>query len=107
MKISLLILKTPGGNSIFIGDETKSIILEDQNKNSIKMDESGITISSQGDISIESSKSVNIKSQMDLEMEGMNIKNTANAKFSADGQAGAELTTSAIAVVKGSMVQIN
>lgn len=100
-------IETPGGNSIFIDDETKSIILEDQNKNSIKMDESGITISSQGDISIESSKSVNIKSQMDLEMEGMNIKNTANAKFSADGQAGAELTTSAIAVVKGSMVQIN
>ena len=71
------------------------------------MDKSGIKISSQGDINIESSKGINITSQMDLKMEGMNIANTANAKFSADGQAGAELTTSAIAVVKGSMVQIN
>tara|TARA_B100001564_G_scaffold359450_2_gene381324 strand:- start:81 stop:1829 length:1749 start_codon:yes stop_codon:yes gene_type:complete len=100
-------IETPEGNSIFIDDETKSIILEDQNQNSITMDKSGITISSQGDINIESSKGINITSQMDLKMEGMNIENTANAKFSADGQAGAELTTSAIAVVKGSMVQIN
>ena len=100
-------IETPEGNSIFIDDETKSIILEDQNQNSITMDKSGITISSQGDINIESSKGINITSQMDLKMEGMNIANTANAKFSADGQAGAELTTSAIAVVKGSMVQIN
>ena len=29
------------------------------------------------------------------------------AKFSAEGKAGAELNTSAIAVVKGSMVKIN
>ncbi len=100
-------IETPGGNSIILDDKKKSIILEDQNKNSIKLEKSGISIVSKGDINIEASKKVNIKSKMDLGLEGMNIKNTAKAKFSAEGKAGAELTTSAIAVVKGSMVKIN
>ena len=71
------------------------------------MEKSGISIVSKGDINIEASKKVNIKSKMDLTLEGMNVKNTAKAKFSAEGKAGAELNTSAIAVVKGSMVKIN
>lgn len=100
-------IETPGGNSIILDDKKKSIILEDQNKNSIKLEKSGISIVSKGDINIEASKKVNIKCKMDLGLEGMNVKNTAKAKFSAEGKAGAELTTSAIAVVKGSMVKIN
>ena len=78
-----------------------------RNQNSIKLDGSGISLISNGDINIESSKKISIKSDMDVEIEGMNIKNTAKAKFSADGSAGSELTTSAIAIVKGSMVKIN
>lgn len=100
-------IETPGGNSILIDDKKKSIILEDQNKNSIKMEKSGISIVSKGDINIEASKKVNIKAKMDLALEGMNVKNTAKAKFSAEGKAGAEIKTSAIAILKGSMVKIN
>ena len=40
-------------------------------------------------------------------MEGTNITLTANAQFKAEGSAGAELSTGAIAVLKGSLVQIN
>lgn len=100
-------IETPGGNSILIDDKKKSIILEDQNKNTIKMEKSGISIVSKGDINIEASKKVNIKAKMDLALEGMNVKNTAKAKFSAEGKAGSELKTSAIAIIKGSMVKIN
>ena len=84
-------------------EEQIQVMLE----NSIKLDGSGISLISNGDINIESSKKISIKSDMDVEIEGMNIKNTAKAKFSADGSAGSELTTSAIAIVKGSMVKIN
>ena len=100
-------IETPSGNKVTLDDKKKSIFLEDQNQNSIKLDGSGISLISNGDLSIEVSKKVSIKSDMDIEMEGMNIKNTAKAKFSADGSAGSELTTSAIAIVKGSMVKIN
>ena len=100
-------IETPSGNKIALDDKKKSIFLEDQNQNSIKLDGGGISLISNGEISIESSKKISIKSDMDVEIEGMNIKNTAKAKFSADGSAGSELTTSAIAIVKGSMVKIN
>jgi len=100
-------IETPGGNSILLDDKKKSIVLEDQNKNSVKLEKSGISIVSKGDVNIEASKKVNIKAKMDVTIEGMNVKNTAKAKFSAEGKAGAELQTSAIAIVKGSMVKIN
>ena len=82
--------------------------MQDQNENSIKLEESGISIVSNGDINIKASTGdVNIEGSGDIAIKGANIKNEANAKFSAEGQGGAELTTSGNAVIKGSMVQIN
>jgi hypothetical protein len=43
----------------------------------------------------------------DIEVEGMNIKQKAQAEFKAEGSAGLEVSTSAIAKLKGSLVQIN
>ncbi len=63
------------------------------------MDSSGIVMESTGDISIKASGDVNI--------EGTNVSIKANAEFKAEGSAGAEVSTSAIAVLKGSLVQIN
>jgi len=63
------------------------------------MDSSGICIESAGDIALKASGDVNI--------EGTNVAITANAEFKAEGSAGAEVSTSAIAVLKGSLVQIN
>mgnify|MGYP006075855153 CR=1 FL=1 len=101
-------VETPDGNTIIINDKEKSIVLKDQNENSIKLEESGISIVSSGDINIKASKGdVNIDGAGDIALKGMNIKNEANAKFSAAGKGGAELTTSANAIIKGSMVQIN
>ena len=63
------------------------------------MDSSGIIMESAGDIGI--------KATGDVSIEGMNVGITANAEFKAEGSAGAEVSTSAIAVLKGSLVQIN
>lgn len=101
-------LVTPGGNSIKIDDDAKSIALKDQNSNEITMDSSGITIKSAGEIKLNATKNLTLASSGgDVATSGVNVKNEAQAKFSASGNAGAEIQTSAIAVLKGSMVQIN
>lgn len=92
-------IETPAGK-IFTMDEDKGVItLEDEHKNVITMDDKGISIESKGEISIKATK--------DLKLEGMNINIKASAQLKAEGSAGAELSTSAVAVLKGSIVQIN
>ena len=81
--------------------------MEDQHKNTIKMEKSGVTITSKGDITLDATKKINLKAKGDVAIEGTNISSKAKAKFSADGKAGVDVTTSAIAVLKGSMVKIN
>jgi hypothetical protein len=43
----------------------------------------------------------------DIKIEGTNITVSATAQFKAEGSAGAEVSTGAVAILKGSMVQIN
>lgn len=92
-------LETPAGKKITVDEDAGSIVIEDENSNSITMDSDGIAIESAGDISI--------KATGDVTIEGMNVSVKANAEFKAEGSAGAEVSTSAVAVLKGSIVQIN
>lgn len=92
-------LETPAGKKIIVDEDAGEIKVEDENSNIMVMDSSGISLESQGDISI--------KATGDLNLEGTNVNVTANAQFKAEGSAGAEVSTSAIAVLKGSLVQIN
>ena len=70
-----------------------------KNSNIITMDDSGIAIESCSDFSI--------KATGDCNIDATNVNIKANAEFKAEGNAGAEVSTSAIAVIKGSLVQIN
>lgn len=92
-------LSTPNGNKVLLSDDKGGINLEDENGNKLSMNSDGITI--------ESAKDLILKAAGDVTMEGTNIGVAANAEFKAEGSAGAELSTGAIAVVKGSLVQIN
>jgi len=92
-------ISTPAGKMITLDEDAGSIVIEDDNSNVITIDSDGITMESAGDISIKASGDVNI--------EGTNVGIKANAEFKAEGSAGAEVSTSAIAVLKGSLVQIN
>ena len=94
-----ILIETPAGNSILISDDESTITVTDQNNNKIVMDSDGVTI--------ESAKDVNIKANGDINLEGVNINAKANAQFKAEGAAGAEVSSSAVAVLKGSLVQIN
>lgn len=103
----IITLETPGGNKLIISDEAKGIGLEDQNGNTLTLNDSGIALSSPKDITIEATGKLTLKASQDLSMEGLNVKAKANAQFKAEGSAGAEVSTSAIAVLKGKLVQIN
>lgn len=94
-----VVIETPAGKIITLDEDADEIRLEDDHSNIITMNADGITIESAGDINITATGDVNI--------EGMNVGIVANAEFKAEGSAGAELSTSAIAVLKGSLVQIN
>lgn len=97
-KVSLTI-ETPNGNKIIISDDEGSIVITDENSNSVTMDSAGIAIESPGDI--------NIKADGDVNVEGTNTNIKASAQCKAEGSAGVEISSSATAVVKGSLVQIN
>ncbi|WP_203292773.1 type VI secretion system tip protein VgrG [Luteirhabdus pelagi] len=92
-------IETPGGKKIIIDEDADSIIIEDDHQNKVALESDGITLDTKGDL--------NLKAVGDINLEGMNINAKANAQFKAEGSAGAEVSTSAIAVLKGSLVQIN
>lgn len=97
-KVSVTI-ETPAGKKITLDEDAGVITLEDENSNTVTMNSDGISIESGADVLIKASGDVNI--------EGTNINAKANAEFKAEGSAGAEVSTSAVAVLKGSLVQIN
>ncbi|MAP80900.1 MAG: type IV secretion protein Rhs [Aequorivita sp.] len=92
-------IETPGGKKIIIDEDAGTIKIEDDNTNIITLDSNGIIMESGSDLSI--------KANGDCNIEATNINIKANAQFTAEGSAGAEVSTSAIAVIKGSLVQIN
>lgn len=103
----VIALETPGGNKLTISDDAKGITLEDQNGNSLKLNDSGITLKSAKDITLEATGKLTLKATQDTSIEGLNVNAKANAQFKAEGNGGAEVSTSAIAILKGSFVKIN
>ena len=93
-------LETPGGQSLVIDDDAGSIVITDKNGNTLTLDSNGISLESGKDITIKASTAVKVESGTDLGLK-------AGTQLKAEGSAGAELSTSAIATIKGSLVKIN
>lgn len=93
------VLETPGGKKITVDDDAGVVKLEDENSNVVTMNSDGIKM--------ESGKDIILKATGDVKIEGINVSAKASAQFKGEGSAGAEISTSAVAVLKGSMVQIN
>ena len=94
-----LTIETPGERKIIMDDDGGTITIEDADGNKCVFDSSGI--------SVESSSNINIKAGGDLNLEGTNITIKASAQLKGEGSAGAEISSSGTAVLKGSLVQIN
>jgi type VI secretion system secreted protein VgrG len=108
-------IDTPGGNKVVISDDEKSILLSDQNQNTVELKPGGITLDSPKDIkitskskiTIDATSGVEISSVSDVKVTGMNINQTANVGFTAKGNATAELSAAGQTTVKGGIVMIN
>jgi Rhs element Vgr protein len=103
---NVIVLETPAGNRMSLSEQDKGVLVEDQNGNKVKLDDSGITI--------ESCKDLTLKAAKDLKIEGMNLDLKAQSGFKAAGTGTTEIsgasTTikgSATTVIQGGMVQIN
>lgn len=93
------VLETPAGKKVTLDEDAGILQLEDEHSNIMTFNDSGITIESAGDITI--------KATGDVNMEGMNVNIKANSALKAEGGSGAEVSSGANTVIKGSLVQIN
>lgn len=109
-------ISTPGKNKVIISDKDKKITIEDQNKNSIVMSSDGITIKSQKDINMEAGGNINLKATQgikiaasggDVNVSGVNIKEKAQAEYSAEGSATAKVSAGMQLTMKAAMIMIN
>ena len=92
-------LETASGNSILLSEDEAGITIKDENGNELVFNSDGMSLDSPGDIAI--------KAGGDVTIEGMNIAYKAQANYTAEGAAGTELSSNAMTVIKGSLVQIN
>ncbi len=106
---------TPANNTIVVSDDDKSILLQDQTGNKVKLSQDGILLDSPKDITINAKGKINVtavgniaaESKASVTVDGMSIAQTAKTSFTAKGNASAELSSPGQTTVKGSMVMIN
>jgi hypothetical protein len=108
-------IATPGSNTIIVSDKDKKITIKDQNSNTIIMSDSGIAMNSSKDITISASQKLILKGNQgvqiaasggDVELKGINIKETASAQYTSQG-ATAQVSGSGELTLKGGIVMIN
>lgn len=112
----ILTLQTPSKNTAIFSDDEKSITFKDQNDNSIVMSDSGITIKSPKNITVEATQNLTLKGDQgvtiessggDVQIKGLNIKESAQMEYSAQGSMTASLQGGTQTTIKGAMVMIN
>lgn len=106
-KNKVLTLQTPGGNKLILSDKDGSILLQDMNKNSIKLSSDGITLASKSDISVSADQTITEKGTQGVTVSGLKISLTADTDIIAKGNCTATLQGGGTTTIKGAMVLIN
>lgn len=111
-----LTTSTPNKNTFTLSDKDHQITIEDENKNSIVMSKDGIVIKSAKDISIQADGNLLLKGTQgvkvqaptgDVEITGINIKETADSQYSAEGSEMAKINSGMELTLKSAMIMIN
>jgi Rhs element Vgr protein len=93
-------IETPEGNKVTLTEEDQALTLQDQNGNKIEMTSDGILI--------ESSKAITLKAATEVALEsGTSFSAKGGTDLKLEGASGAEISSTAVTKVKGSMVQLN
>ena len=101
-------IDTPAGNSIMLDEDSTSIMIKDQNDNSIELQPDGININSPKDININASGDINIKSDKNIKLESaLALEAKASSTLELKGSASAKLAADGMTEIKGSMININ
>jgi Rhs element Vgr protein len=112
----ILTVNTPDKNTMIFSDKDKSITIKDENGNSVVMSSDGITMKSPKSINIQADQMVNIKGAQGVKIEssggdvaisGLNIKETAQMEYSAEGSMTAKISSGAQMTLKSAMIMIN
>lgn len=111
----IVMLTLPGGSTLAIGDEGRSLVLQDATGNRVGLDSSGIrlespkdiVLSAKGSIRMEAVGKIALHSIQDIQANGLNVNLSAQIGLVAKGNANAELSASGQTTVKGAMVMIN
>ena len=112
----VLTVSTPDKNTMIWSDKDKQISIKDENGNSMLMSQSGIDIKSLKNITIQSDQQISINGTQgitiqssggDVQITGVNIRETANVQYSAEGSATAQINGGGELTLKGGMVLIN
>ena len=112
----VLTIVTPDKNTMVFSDKDKSISIKDEHANSLVMSAEGITISSPKTITLHADQNINLTgtqgiavkaSAGDVSVSGMNIKQTAESQFSAEGSMTAEIKSGMEMILKSAMIMIN
>ncbi len=110
-----ILIQTPGKHIIKLDDTSGAISIQDSNGNTVSLSKGGITLDSAKNLNINAKGNVALKAGGNLTMEatgnatmsGAQVAHKAQAKFSASGNAQAEVTSSGILTVRGTLVKIN
>lgn len=115
-KEKIITISSPKENSIVISEKAKGIVITDENKNVIKMSDTGIELISKKDIKITSDKEVTItgskgitlkgKAGIGVKVDGNKVNIVAKTNFIAKGNK-ADLVGSGKVTIKGGTVGIN
>lgn len=111
----IIIVKTPGKHTIKLDDKSGAISITDSNKNQISLSKGGVTIDSasnmklkaKGNITIDAGGNLVAKAKANVNLDGLQVNAKAKAKFAAQGAAAAELKSTGILTIRGSLVKIN
>ena len=108
-------ISTPANNRVIISDDAKSIVLTDQHKNEVQLNDSGITLTSakdiilkaNGEITLDAAAKISGTAKSDISLEGANVNVQAKMGAVVKGNASAELSASGQTTIKGAVVRIN
>ncbi|HEX7315688.1 MAG TPA: type VI secretion system tip protein VgrG [Pyrinomonadaceae bacterium] len=114
-KNKVIEIRTPKKQIIKLDDTAGAISVTDSNKNEVLLSKSGVSVTSasnlkltaKGNITIQANGNLALSAKANATMEGLQVAHTAKAKFSAKGNAAAEVTASGLLTIRGAIVKIN
>ncbi len=110
----IITILTPGGNTMVFSDEDKGITVTDQNNNKIEMNDSGIVVESQSNLTLKASQEVKIEGatvsvngSQSISNTGGSVSITGDQSTSITGSASCSISSDGQMSVKGTIVNIN